>query len=200
LALPIELALQVVVRRATIIFLDHKESVLSWARIKLVAFTIRSGFLGSTNVGNLTVFGPSAFRIHIINALKLLETKSPDAYGLIQSYIYAITYSKSSAVFATDRPAAIMVGRPTAYDALDVLAAGLAHEAFHCKLYWDFRDEHAGQEVPPNVFSGPEGERKCVEFQCKVLEQLGAAQEIVRATRDALKTGYWEVAWEHRTW
>src|SRR5215468_7765234 len=127
----------------------------NWARFKGFLFLFRSSLQGATvyDNTNLVILGPREFRQRIVEAMDALKKHAPDALALLLEYVSPITLGRNSEVFVSQRkPGAILWGYRSANDPIIEIASGLAHEAFHCKLYWEYRDSHKGQEPPGDVF------------------------------------------------
>ena len=134
----------------------------------------------------------------------MLQLKTPDAYELLTKYVYSVIRSTASGVFLTNRPAWITIGRNSVDVPVEILASGLAHEAYHCKLYCEYKDPHPGERVPGEVASGREAGLKCIAYDLDALRRLGASEEMVRSeirsSEEAIQREFWKTRWEHRTW
>src|SRR5262249_46908157 len=153
---------------------------------------------GATEYGNLVIFGPAPFRQKVVDALNLLKERTPDAIAILEKYIFGIALSKGSGVILSSKPCAIYYGRQSEHLPVIEVAGALAHEGFHCKLYWEYRDSHGGQQPPKEVFSGRTGEEQCVRYQCDVLRRLGASSDVLAHYEKVLETEYWKTPFEHR--
>jgi hypothetical protein len=179
--------------------LDLLRALIAYAR--QVIFLVRSLLQGSLEVERIAVFGRQKFRDNVAAALRLLRAQAPEAFGLCEQYFSVVIMSRHSGVDVTSRPAVVMLREWATRASPRYLASVLAHEAFHCRLYWSYREGHPGSDdVPPEIFSGETGERECVEYQIEVLKRLGGTDQEVSHLRDSLKTEYWKVPWHQRTW
>ena len=83
---------------------------------------------------------------------------------------------------------------------LGTLAAGIAHDAFHAKLYHDYLKQHPDHAlVPDDVWTGEAAERRCLRHQTRVLKDIGASFEEIRWSRE-INHRYWEVEYHKRDW
>ena len=83
-----------------------------------------------------------------------------------------------------------------------VMAAGLAHESLHSKLYHDFLRKNPNSIVPDEVWGGETVEKECCDLAVRVLEEIGApASEIATAANIWSPTNrYWEIPLDQRDW
>ena len=144
--------------------------------------------------------GPRRATQTITHALDLLRLRDPDAWRLIQQHLSFIIVTRrrirGAWVFPGRLAGFCFVGQPFVKEmAASYLAAALAHEAYHRKLRFDY---HHGwrryvASVPPEVYSGERGEKKCLTYQCRVLARLGIPPRVVkRYQRQMLKSRWWE--------
>ena len=166
-----------------------------------VGVLLRSLLQGSSEVAGITVHGPQGFREQVAAALRLLDAEAPESFRLCERYFGMVIMSRHSGVDVQARPVIVMLGEWAASASPRYVACTLAHEAFHCRLYWSYREDHPGaHHVPREVFSGENAERECLEYQIEVLRQLGGTDQEASGLRDSLKTEYWKVPWLQRTW
>ena len=64
------------------------------------------------------------------------------------------------------------LGTETAYHSVTWCAGAIAHDAYHSKLYHDYRDAY-GEPVPDDAWCGQAKELTCNEFQLRVLREIG---------------------------
>src|SRR5260370_1118476 len=62
-------------------------------------------------------------------------------------------------------------------------ASGIAHEGFHIKLYQEAKKQNGGNEPDPFSWVGVEAEKKCLEFQLLVLQELNAEEGYLEYVR-----------------
>ena len=170
------------------------------ARARGATFLLRALFQGSSEVGGIKIYGRQVFREQVAAALRLLHAGAPAAFSLCEQYFDLVIMSRHSGVHVATRPGIVMLGEWAIEASARYLASGLAHEAFHCSLYWSYRDRHPGRDAPTDVFSGERAERECLEYQISVLRQLGETEESAAHLRDLMKTEWWNVPWHERTW
>lgn len=170
------------------------------ARASGAAFLLRALFQHSSEVEGIGVRGPQAFCERVVAALRRLESGAPATFALCRQHFELVISSRHSGVDATARPAIVMLGQWATSVSTPYLASGLAHEAFHCSLYWSHRDSVPLQEVSREVFTGEEAEQQCVEYQIAVLQQLGEPEEVAMRLRESMKTEWWKVPWHERGW
>jgi hypothetical protein len=116
--------------------------------------------------GAVQIIGSSDFVIQTRLALSLLETKAPEAYRKIQTYVGLIEQGQHSGMWVWEEPPRYEVGDATAFSSLTWYASTIAHDATHSELY------HNGQE-----WEGIPAEQFCNTYQLEVLKQLAAPQD-----------------------
>lgn len=67
-------------------------------------------------------------------------------------------------------------------------ASGIGHEGFHIKLYREAKMQNGGHEPGVHTWAGVEGEKKCLEFQLRVLQQLKAEDGDLEYVRELMKS------------
>jgi hypothetical protein len=67
-------------------------------------------------------------------------------------------------------------------------ASGIAHEGFHIKLYREAKKENAGHEPDPFSWVGVEAEKKCLQFQLLILQELKAPDTDLEYVRELMKS------------
>ncbi|MBI4355818.1 MAG: hypothetical protein HY597_05190 [Candidatus Omnitrophica bacterium] len=148
----------------------------------------------------IRLYGPRRATQTIAHALEFLRQHDPEAWQLIQQHLSFIVVTRrrirGAWVFPGRLAGLCFVGQPFVKEmAHSYLAAALAHEAYHRKLRLDY---HRGWRryvapVPPEVYSGERGEKKCLTYQCRVLERLGIPPRVVkRYQRQMLTSRWWE--------
>lgn len=171
----------------------------TWAKIRGVASIIRSLLAGQSEYEAISVFGDEEYRKVVIEALRLLRERAPDNWPIIKKHIKTLCRSRSSFVFVPLLPATAYLNVPTGSPP-EFVAGNIAHEAFHCFLYWEFASSNPGMDVPEDIYSGEEAEQKCVEFQCSVMKALGVSEKVLAAYKEAPEFRCWEIPWELRDW
>lgn len=168
-------------------------------KVSKAFFIIKAILSGSRDYGQITIYGPKNFIDFTIETLDLLKEKHPETFTLIEQYISIVCFSKFTMIDVKKR--LCLMGHTVLYQSKIRYAGDLAHEVFHCKLYNEYLQSHPGvKNVPKWVDSGEEAEKKCVEYQCQVLEAHGADQETLDYYKNVTNTRYWEVPWEFQDW
>lgn len=86
-----------------------------------------------------------------------------------------IEQAAHSGMLATADPPTFLMSDATAMYSLTWAAATIAHDAYHSKLYFDYKGAHPGTEVPDDAWSGTAAEAKCIKFQIAAMRRIGAA-------------------------
>ena len=120
-----------------------------------------------------TIVGNADFIDQTRRALSLLETKAPDAYQKVLSYVAIIEQGDRSGMWAAEELPRYEVGDTTAFYSVTWYASTIAHDATHSELYHRYLAEHPGQSVPADVWTGIEVERFCNAYQLDVAKQIG---------------------------
>jgi hypothetical protein len=148
--------------------------------IMFVLFVVaRTANCAEAVVDDIRVRGSQKFVNQIKAALGLLRTASPDSYAVVRSYIGRIEQSRRSGMAATEDPPTAYFSEPTALGSLTWCASNIAHEAYHSKLYHEYRREH-GEPVPDDAWGGQLREQQCCVFQTLVLRDVKAPEDEIR--------------------
>ncbi len=128
------------------------------------------------NSKELVIKGTSEFKNQISQALDLLKEKAPEAYDMVNEYVGTIEQRKRTSMGAQKMPPRMSMADKSTYFSLTWCAGTIAHEAFHSKLYHDYRRKHPWRfwPVPRKIWANFETERKCVKYQLEVLKQINA--------------------------
>src|SRR5205085_7443210 len=88
----------------------------------------------------------------------------------------------------------------SAFYSLTWCAASIAHDSMHSKLYHEYLQEHRGaQPVPKDAWTGEAVERRCSEYELRVLEKIGApSHEVLWCSQT--NNRFWEVEYDRRDW
>lgn len=168
------------------------------ARAAGAAFLLRAFMHRPTHVAGIAIYGPPIFRDAVAAAVRLLNADAPDAFAFCARFIDTVVLSRHSAVTARRRPAIMMLGAWATSVSTPYLASTLAHEAFHCNLYWSHRE--SGGKRSSHIESGVEAERQCLEYQITVLRVLGGTDVEASHLANQLSTEWWKVPLHERTW
>ncbi|MCC7478713.1 hypothetical protein IT575_09690 [bacterium] len=150
---------------------------------KLTAIWGMLGFIvamvGCPSRESPSVIGSTNFKTKVDAALKELKENTPEAYSVVQQYLGRIEEGFPSRVLAHTTPTVAYVSGEVANHSTVWLAGGIAHEAYHCKLYIDYKSLH-GVPVPESVFAQREAEQRCNAFQLEVLRALNAPESEIK--------------------
>ncbi len=161
-----------------------------------IVFTRSKG----ARLDGLEIQGTATFEKQVVAALTLLKTQSPGAYHVVTAHIGLIRQAPHTGMAAYATPPTLELNGRTAFYSLTWCAAGIAHDAFHAKLYHEYLQQHPGHTlVPDDVWTGEAVERRCLRHQTRVLKDLGASGEEIRWVR-AITHRYWEVEYHKRDW
>lgn len=121
----------------------------------------------------IEIVGDERFTQQVRSALSLLAERAPDEFREISRYVGRIRHAERSGMRAYDEPPTYELADPTAFYSVSWCAGTIAHDAFHSKLYHDYRAEH-GEPVPSDVWTGQRAEQRCNAFQLAVLRKVRA--------------------------
>lgn len=121
----------------------------------------------------IDIYGSKEFKEQVSNALDLLRLKASDEYSTITNYIGRIEQGNKSGMWAERKPPTYEIGDRTAFYSVTWCAGTIAHDAYHSKLYHDYKLVKKGP-VPSHVWKGETAEIKCLKFQLEVLKKIGA--------------------------
>jgi hypothetical protein len=116
--------------------------------------------------------GSAAFIALTRAALELLRLAECSAE--VWDLLAVVRKGKRSGVAASDEVPVIDVGKKVWNSPKIWYASGIGHEGFHIRLYRDALTRSGGCEPALDTWAGVEAERKCLDFQLRVLEQLSA--------------------------
>ncbi len=123
----------------------------------------------------IVIEGNKQFVTQTQKALKLLKARSNLIYkSIVLPYIKKIKLHKTSGMNMFAKLPTYEVGKQTAFSSLKWYASTITHDAYHSKLYFDYKTKHAGR-VPRKVFASQKAEQKCIKFQIKVAKKIGAS-------------------------
>lgn len=148
---------------------------------------------------NVLIEGSSGFTSETNKALNLLKNSSE--YPAITQYLDRIKeYDKSGMNVYSDVPT-FQVGQPTWNSSTMWYAGTIAHDSYHSKLYFEAKEANGGNEPNRSTWTGKEAEQKCLAFQMKVLQQMGADNDTIDQVRQELSNPtYQDIPYENRTW
>ena len=122
------------------------------------------------------VVGDPKFQDRIREALSLLKSRDRHSYDIVSGYVGRIEQAAHSGMRATANPPTFFMSDSSALHSVTWAAASIAHDAYHSKLYFDFRGAHPGSPVPRAIWTGTAAEVKCNKFQLASMRRIGAPQ------------------------
>jgi hypothetical protein len=130
--------------------------------------------------------GSAGFIVRTQPALVCLRTAP--SHAEVWALLAVLRKGKRSGVHADrDRPV-IDVGQRIWNSPTIWYASGIAHEGFHIKLYREAKMRNGGDEPKVNTWGGAEAEKKCLEFQLRVLQELKAPNGFLEYVRQLMKS------------
>src|SRR5262245_28453560 len=116
-----------------------------------IVFTRSKG----TRLDGLEIQGTATFEKQVVAALTLLKTQAPRAYHMVTTHIGLIKQAQHTGMAAYAMPPTLELNGRTAFYSVTWCAAGIAHDAFHAKLYHEYLQQHPGHAlVPDDVWTG----------------------------------------------
>lgn len=122
------------------------------------------------------IVGDSRFQGRVREALALLRSRDANAYSTISGYVGRIEQSARSGMSAYSDPPTFFMSDASAMYSVTWAAASIAHDAYHSKLYFDYRGAHPDRPVPDSAWGGTIAEAKCTKFQVAAMRRIGAGQ------------------------
>ena len=123
-------------------------------------------------IEGIDVRGDDAFIERTSEALKLLRTAGQ--IDFVRRYVKVVISAERSGMRAYAKPPTYEVG-PTTWQTSALWYAGMiAHDAYHSKVYHEAKAKKGGGEPDQNDWTGADAEHQCLNFQLKVLGDLGA--------------------------
>jgi len=124
----------------------------------------------------IDIDGSFEFKEQVSGALILLRKKSPQEYKVIKNHIGKIEENSRSGMLPYAQPPTYQMSLKTALYSITWCAGTIAHDAYHSKLYHDYKKKY-GEPIPYDSWAGFESEKKCLEFQIKTLKEINAPME-----------------------
>lgn len=125
-------------------------------------------------------------------ALELLKAKSSENFSDVKKFVGVIECALGgSAMYAMENPPRYQVGDKTRDTGTIWLAGTIVHDANHSKLYHLYLQEHPGFVVPPNIWTGKDAEKRCLDSQYDALLDIGADLTTLNYVKNVINTGYW---------
>jgi len=151
------------------------------------------------------IIGAEKFTVQVKKALLLLKEKDFDAYTIVANYIGRIESGPRSGMWAYHTPPTYEMSPSVASDSVTWVAATIAHDSYHSKLYHEYKNAHPGN-VPDAVWTGTAIEQLCMKHQLVVMEHIGASQREIDYAKTQMDGHYvrdgetWLGYWFNRTW
>jgi hypothetical protein len=124
-------------------------------------------------IAGVEVRGSPEFVGRIKAALQLLCDRSPDEFDIVQKYVGRIQQAERSGMNADAHPPTLDLSDRTSNYSLTWCAGSIVHDAYHSKLFHDYRTEF-GEPVPDSAWRGKAREMECNQLQMSVLKNIGA--------------------------
>ena len=127
----------------------------------------------------ILVFGTDEFVEKTEDALFLIKEKSPRSYELVTNYVSIIQSAEKSGMRAFNNPPTFQVGSRTAQSDLRWYASSIVHDAYHSKLYNDYRKKF-NRKVPSEIWKGRNAENSCLSAQEDFMKDVGAPEHVMK--------------------
>jgi hypothetical protein len=134
-----------------------------------------SHFQGVSNFEGIEIRGDERFVRQVEHALALVRDKSPDSLEMIRQFVKRIQHERRTGMRAYDDPPTFDLADATAYYSVTWCAGAIAHDAYHSKLYHEYRVQH-GEPVPDSAWTGQVREMECNRYQLGVLSDISAPE------------------------
>ena len=131
----------------------------------------------SVTLDGIAIRGGSEFIKRTKESLTLLG--SVPEFALIRDSIAVIRQARRSGMKAWLPKPTFNVGKPTWSHSVVWYAGAIAHDAYHAKLYGDAMKHRRGNKRHAESWTGAAAEKKCLEFQRRVLRQLDADEMLI---------------------
>lgn len=116
------------------------------------------------NYNGFVIEGSENFIKRTVLALEKIQDGASEEYNVIQNNLGKIKLNEYSGMVAYDSPPTFLVG-PTAFEKTRLYALAIVHDAYHSKLYQDYKRQHPEERVIPNeIYSGRKVEIECNKF------------------------------------
>lgn len=113
----------------------------------------------------------SKLRLQILKALELIRAQAPFEHSIMLSYIERIQEHHKSGMDPRIWPPTVYLSPLTCFVSITWCASCIAHEAYHSKLYQDYRSTHCGF-VPNHIWKGQQAELACIKYQIKISRKI----------------------------
>jgi|SRR5471030_208980 len=99
------------------------------------------------------IIGAEKFTVQVKKALLLLKEKDFDAYTIVANYIGRIESGPRSGMWAYHTPPTYEMSPSVASDSVTWVAATIAHDSYHSKLYHEYKNGLCRVVDPRTEFS-----------------------------------------------
>ena len=148
---------------------------------------------------NIEIQGSKAFIAETKKALDLLINNK--SFREVHSFIGKIKEARSSGMRAYDEIPTYEAGKATWTHSTIWYAGTIAHDGYHSLLYHKEKKRSKGIEPNPDSWTGTSAEKRCIEFQLKVLMELSAEDYLIRYLQQQLKNPtYQDIPYNERYW
>ena len=146
----------------------------------------------------ILIFGPDEFVEKTEEALFLIREKSPRSYELVTNYVSIIQRAEKSGMRAFNNPPTFQVGSRTAQSNLRWYASTIVHDAYHSKLYNDYRKKF-NRKVPSEIWTGRNAENSCLSAQEGFMKDVGAPEHVMKHLQNGRTRDYFS-DYKNRNW
>ena len=136
--------------------------------------------------GHIQLKGSLAYIAKTQSALVCLQTA--DLAAVVWNLVSQLREARRTGVFPYMDLAVIDVGGRTWNSTTIWYAGAIAHEGFHVKLYREAKVRNGKRDPKGNTWTGVEAEKKCLEFQLRVLQELRAEDGVLDYVREGMKS------------
>jgi len=145
-------------------------------------------------VGSIEIIGKSDYIGQVVSSLALLSNKAPEEFGLVLRYIGRIREWFQSGITVYEIPPVFFMSRKVAFSSLTWGAGCIAHEAWHSKLYHEYKASHPTEVVPGHIYHGQDIEMECNKIQISALRKMKAPESEI-AWVGSLDGSHWNQGW-----
>ncbi len=131
------------------------------------------------DLNDIDVVGNETFIVQVKKAQELMKNKAPEEFEIIKNYVGLIRQAEHSGMLAYSQPPTYELNDRTAFYSITWCAGTIAHDAYHSKLYNDYK-RSIGGAVPDDVWMGQDAEKKCMGFQVEVMKKIGSPEHEIR--------------------
>ena len=146
----------------------------------------------------ILIFGTDKFVEKTEDALFFIKEKSPRSYELVTNYVSIIQSAEKSGMRAYNNPPTFEVGSRTAQSDLRWYASSIVHDAYHSKLYNDYRKKF-NRKVPSEIWTGRNAENACLSVQEDFMKDAGAPEHVIKYIQKGRTRDYFS-DYKNRDW